>query len=452
MLEKIPENLRKLASACQLPLYIIGGAVRDHLLGYPVDERSDWDICSPMTEEELIRAAEKSGFTVCAAYKTTGTVKLKDEQGFGYEFARFRSDKYVRGMHAPAEITFTTDVAVDARRRDFCANAVYFDVKEGKFLDPLGGREDIRKRILRTVAPAEKVFGEDGLRLMRLCRFGAELGLSPDEECLSGAKKNARLIRDIVPERIFAELNAILHADLKHGIPNAPYHGLRLLLQSGVLEHILPDLYLGHGMEQRKDFHAYDVLEHTFRCVSYAPPEIRFAALFHDVGKPLCMKRDGNFFQHPEEGAKLTREIMSALRAPKKLTEETARLVSLHMKDYDCKTRVNKVKRVMVDNSDLLDQLFALKQADFSACKGDLSPAPTVVRWKKILSDTRKENAPLCLKQLAVDGNDLLAAGIPQKQIGTILKELLYFAAEDGSRNRKEILLSRAERSKKEIL
>ena len=299
MKNHLPRNLIKLADRCRRPLYVVGGSVRDFLAGYPLGNGTDWDISSPMPEEELIEACEALGIQVRAVYRHTGTVKLEDGDGRGYEFTRFRSDKYVRGMHTPSEITFTEDIACDARRRDFCANAVYYDIRADKFCDPLGGIPDIEKRTLRTVREPERVFGEDGLRLMRLARIAAETGFTPDEACMAGARQNASLIADISPERIFTELRLLLLADSKHGERQAPCRGLRILRDTGVLNVILPELALGDGMNQRKDFHVFDVLEHTIRCVGHAPAEIRFAALFHDVGKPFCLLRDGNFYAHP---------------------------------------------------------------------------------------------------------------------------------------------------------
>lgn len=443
MLKFLPYNLMKLADVCQHSLYIIGGSVRDYLLGYPLSLSSDWDISSPAPEEEIVAVAKKCGIEVVSVFKNTGTVKLKDKAGAKYEFTRFRSDKYVRGIHTPAEITFTEDIEVDARRRDFCANAVYYDIKADKFVDPLGGIADIEKKILRTVAPACKVFGEDGLRLMRLARFAAELDFSPDEECMAGAQEHCALIRDIAPERVYAELSAILLSDLKHGVKDAPYRGLKILEKTGVLKEILPELALGKGMEQPKAYHDHDVLEHSLRCVRYALPEIRFAALLHDVGKPFCMVRDGNYHAHPEEGARIAAEILTRLKAPKKLIEETRRLVALHMRDYNYLMREAKVRREIVENYPILNKLFALKQADFSACKDNLSPAPVVTKWQNICAEMRKEGAPFTLRQLAVSGDELLKLGIPPFEVGTALNELLLYCALDGRRNELDTLLTR---------
>ncbi len=440
------ENLLKLADVCQDSLYIIGGSVRDFLSGFPLKEGCDWDICSPCEEETLLSAAETCGFTVRAVYRNTGTVKLTDSAGIDYEFTRFRSDKYVRGLHSPAEITFTRDIAVDARRRDFCANAVYYDVKHDEFCDPLGGIPDIKNKILRTVAPAEKVFGEDGLRLMRLARLAAQTGFSPDKECLEGARRNRALVRDIVPERIFTELDLLLHADLKHGFDDAPYRGLTLLRETGVLHEILPELALGDGMGQRSDFHDHDVLEHSLRCVRYSAPDIRFAALLHDVGKPFCFLRDGNFHDHPSEGARLAEEILTRLKAPKKLIAETATLTLLHMRDYNLQMREGKVRREIAQNFAILPKLFALKQADFSACKDDLTPAPAVVKWQEILRKMEREGAPREFRELAVNGKELQEIGVKPQDTGRVLKELLLYCAENGARNKKQPLLTYAKR------
>ncbi len=439
----LPENLIALSESFKAPLYVVGGSVRDFLCGFPVGKKSDWDICSPASEDAVLNAAREANFTVRNVYRNTGTVKLTDGEGIGYEFTRFRSDKYVRGVHTPSSIEFTSDMDIDARRRDFTCNAVYYDVKNGKFCDPLGGIDDILNGRLKTVAPAKKVFGEDGLRLLRLCRFASELGFSPDEDCLNEAKEHAALICDIVPERIFGELCAILRADEKHGVKDGAYRGLCLMRETGILTHVLPELALGDGMKQRADHHDYDVLEHSFRCVKYAPVSLRFAALLHDVGKPFCYLRDGNFYYHPKEGARIAREILLRLKAPTRLIEETEMLVSTHMRDLDCKMKEAKVRRALVGYGERLPLLLQLKQADFSACKDDLSPAPTVVKWNRILTQMREEGAPFRLSELNVKGNELISAGISPSCVGKILHELLRLCAVDAPLNQKEKLIAR---------
>ncbi|MBR2904236.1 MAG: CCA tRNA nucleotidyltransferase [Clostridia bacterium] len=440
MKDFLPKNLIALAKALPAPLYVVGGFVRDFIADFR-PARYDFDLASSMDVDTIVSAATKTGFSVCATYKNTGTVKLKDHDGQEYEYTRFRHDKYVRGLHTPAEIRFTDDIEVDARRRDFTVGAIYYDIQRDSIVDPLGGAQDVRDKIIRTVDKPEKVFGEDGLRLMRLARQAAQLGFVPTADCLEGARQNARLIRDISKERILTELNLILSADEKYGNKTGHYDGLKILEEIGVFSILFPELALGKGQQQRKDFHRYDVLEHSFRVVLYAPKKIRLAALLHDVGKPFCYRRDGNTFSHPQEGAPIADEILQRLGAPNKQRAHVTQLVALHMYDFNCQTGEDKLRRFFVDNYPLLEDVMLLKQADFSGCMDNLSPAPTVVRWRALLAEMERQKAPLTLKQLAVDGKDLVSAGVEGKKVGEILQKMLRYAAVHPQDNRREKLL-----------
>ncbi len=450
MREILPKNLILLANTCPRPLYVIGGSVRDYLARL-TPSISDWDICSPMTTETFTQVAQNCNFTVKAVYKRTGTVKLCDNDGVDYEYSCFRSDKYVCGTHVPVEIFFTEDITLDAKRRDFTANAVYYDIQKNTFEDPLGGIDAIHEKRLTTVAAANKVFGEDGLRLMRLARQAAQLGFTPDKECFDAAKQNAALITDISSERVFTELQYILTADKKYGNTDGPYQGLQLLSATGVLDKILPELTLGRNLAQRADFHRYDVLEHSLRAVRYADESIRLAALLHDVGKPFCHFRDGNSYAHPQEGARLTKEILERLKAPKRTIERVCELVEWHMYDLDCKTSENKLRRFLVSHTELLDELLLLKQADYSACADDLSLAPTCERWEALLAKMRAEHVPFSLKELRVSGADILQSGIPPHHVSIILQRLLLHTALSPQDNEKSRLLRVAQGIEKDL-
>ncbi|MDE7083470.1 MAG: HD domain-containing protein [Clostridia bacterium] len=446
MKNSLSENLIRLAENCPYPLYVVGGRVRDFLAGLKTS-KPDTDICAPTNADDFVLRAKKSGFIIDAVYKNTGTVKLS-LSGEDYEFSSFRSDEYVRGVHRPVNTFFTDDIMLDARRRDFKCNAVYYDVKRGELVDPLGGIEDIKNREMSTVAAAEKVFGEDGLRLMRLARISAETGFEPTVECLDGARRNADLIADIAPERIWAELDRILHADLRYGREYAANNGLSVLKNTGVLQVILPELYLGNGMLQRADIHRYDVLEHSFRTVAYADKKIRLAALLHDVGKPYCMIKNGNFYGHETEGARIAEEICNRLKVPKKLTEKVVKLTALHMYDLRCDARENKVRKFIIKNLDAFDELMLLKQADYSACRDDLAPAPSVVKMTAILKKMKDEGVPLTLKELNVRGDELINSGCPKELTGKVLENLLLCCAVGQVSNDREKLLLYAEKSR----
>ncbi len=441
LLKLLPKRLIELANACDKPLYLVGGALRDYLAGLTPHGARDWDICAPISFADFVNVAEKVGFTVQATFKHTGTVKCKDADGVEYEFSSFRSDKYVRGIHVPSEIFFTEDISLDAKRRDFTCNAVYFNIQTGEFCDPLNGIPAIKEKRLTTVAPADKVFGEDGLRLMRLARQAGQLGFTPDADCLRGATHHANLIDDISPERVYTELCAVLSADKKYGVASGHYRALKLLEKIGVLARIFPDLAKGKGMAQRADFHKYDVLEHSLRAAWYADESVRLAALLHDVGKPFCKLRDGNSYAHHEEGAILAKEALTRLKAPKKVIERIPALIEWHMYDFNCQTGENKLRRFFVTHYSILEELIALKQADFSACTDDFSTAPTCARWRMILEQMKKEGAPLTLKELALSGKELLELGIPAPHVSQVLQALLLHAACNPKDNTKERLL-----------
>ena len=438
----LSKKLITLAEKLPRPLYIVGGRVRDFIANLN-SEDIDTDLCSPVSAEEFSRAARDLGIKTDATYKNTGTVKITVD-GEWCEFTCFRSDEYIRGEHRPAATYFTDDINLDARRRDFKCNAVYYDIGAGKFVDPLGGIEDIKAKRITTVAPAKKVFGEDGLRLMRLARIAAQTGFVPDSECINGARDNSALIKDISVERINAELFAILSSDLKYGCADGPYRGLKILQEIEVLEKILPELTKGGGLNQRKDFHKYDVLEHSLRAVKYSPEEVRFAALLHDIGKPYCYESYGKFAGHETEGARIARDICARLKVSKSLTEETAQLIALHMYDLKCEAKTNKARKFIVKNYALLDKLFMLKQADYSACMDKTDTAPFNLKYNKILDKMKAEGVPFTLRELKLKGDALLKAGFPPAAVGKTLENLLYDCCVNQVENDGKKLLERA--------
>lgn len=440
------DNLIALANATPFPIYAVGGLVRDYLI-----EKSatggDFDISAPATVEMLLPYLNRFSFKVVAEYKRTGTVVFTDGK-VKYEFSSFREEEYVGGEHTPKSITFTTDVLKDALRRDFKCNAVYYDIKNDKFVDPLGGIEDIKQRVLSTVTLPEKVFKHDGLRLMRLARFSGELNFTPSEQTLKGATLYADNILQISPERIYDELKKILVADKKHPFsnPKGHYYALKVLEQTRVLDRILPQLTLGRGMEQRKDFHLYDVLEHSLKSVYYAPKEVRLACLLHDVAKPYCMKKTGKFYGHDYHGEIIAEKILTKLKVENSVKTKIKFLIKYHMLDLDCKMRESKVRLFIVKNYQYLKELFLVKQADFSACKDVCDTAPTISKWQNILDKMKNDGTPFTLKELNITANDLIELGFNGKQIGEKLQWLFEQAVLNPALNQKEKLINTAKK------
>ncbi|MBR2614708.1 MAG: CCA tRNA nucleotidyltransferase [Clostridia bacterium] len=440
----INKKLQTLSTILDGNIYIVGGFVRNFLItGTP---SGDIDLATPLKKEDLLPKI-KELFTKIGEYENTGTIKFSDEEtNEEFELTTFRKESYRKGgTHTPEKIEFTTDIVEDAKRRDFKINAIYYDIKAGKIVDPLNGIEDIKNKVISTTSSNREVFSEDGLRLMRLARLKGELGFDIEEKTLLEAKKYAKNIVDISKERILDELNKILVADIKY--PFSPkyahYDGLKVLDETRVLDYILPELTKGRFMEQRKDFHSYDVLEHSLRTVKYADKSIRLPALLHDIGKPYCMEEFAKYHEHAKYGEIIAGKVLNRLKAPKKVISKVKRLTLLHMLDMKKEMREGKIRRYIADNLDIFEELLLLKQADFSACKDDLSTNHTVIRWRSIYEKMALEKVPLSLKDLAVKGTDLVGI-IPEEKIGEILKELLYFCLNNGKNNQKEKLIKRA--------
>lgn len=440
----LDEKIYSLAEKVTAPLYVVGGYTRNFLIDGSFS--SDIDLASSCPVEEIIPLAKELGYDILATYKRTGTVVFGKGE-FRYEYTRMRTENYAKGgVHNPSEVFFTNDVTLDAKRRDFRCNAVYYDLKDEKFVDPLGGIKDIKSKVLDTVVSAEKVFSSDGLRLLRLARFSAELSFTPTKEVLLAMQKYASNIDDISVERIYDELKKIFSSDEKYSFSdkNGHYTALKILADTGVLFRIIPELSSAKGMFQRKDYHDYDVLEHTLRCVMYAPKEIRLSALLHDVGKPYCMEKYGKFHSHDTEGVKIAEKILRRLKAPAKTIKETLFLIGAHMYDMKTEVREVKLKKFIIKNYEYIYKLLALKQADYSACKDDLSTCPTVKRWTSLIEKMKTDGTPFSLKDLKITAKDLVAIGYKGESISKELKKLLELAIENPLLNERKKLLYKA--------
>ncbi len=450
MKERFSSQIIALSKKLDKPLYAVGGKVRDYL----IDESDslDVDICSPSVLEEVVSCAQTVGMKIVATYKRTGTAVLYDGES-KYEFTCFRKDIYGKGgEHIPDLTIPTSDILEDALRRDFTCNAVYFDIKKGEFVDPLNGISDIKNKTLKTVKSAKEVFSHDGLRLMRLARFAGELNFSPDKNTLDGARENADKIKDISAERIFVELNKILNSDTKHTFSDKKghYNGLKILEKTGVLEIILPELCLGKGMAQPSKYHNYDVLEHSLRTVLYADSDIRLSALLHDVGKPYCFKRDGNFYLHSKEGEKIAESILNRLKASNKEKEEVKYLIKHHMLPVD-EMREEKLRLFIADNFHRLDKLIKIKKADYMALKDQPVPNNFLKRLTDLTDIMKTDGTPFTIKDLAISARDLLKIGVEERKIGEVLKTLRYHCVKNPSQNEREKLLEMVEKRAKNL-
>lgn len=446
----VPEWLEKFAEANESPLYLVGGYVRNMLGGLPP---SDVDVAGNIMPEKLVLPR---GFFFATTYRRMGTALIKHRfrPNIEMEYTPFRTEEYAPGGgHTPISVRFNAKLEEDARRRDFTVNSIYYDIKSKRIIDFFGGREDIAKRLIRAYDP-EQVFASDGLRLMRLVRIAAETGFGIERATAETAMRRAAFLSDITPNRKRDELIKILNADLAYGVEDAHYRGLKLLRDFGFLPYILPELAELDGLAQPCNYHKYDALEHTFRVVRESPPEIRLAALLHDIGKAEAVKRNGRMHNHEIYGAEIARRIMGAdgLRLPNKVVQKTERLVRWHMYDGDGKTGKGKMLLFAAHNSDIIDELVALMEAD-RAGKGVPSDAPPV-RLKNFYEKLVESGAPVNLNKMKINGADLLSLGYEGTRVKEKLSELFDMCVLSPELNKHKKLMKLAEKdeNKKPLL
>lgn len=433
---KIPSALEKLSQVFPSKLYLVGGAVRDAVRGV---ETEDFDLASAATPDEIKESLKGGAFKVADSSPKLGTLIISGCGG-RFEHTTFRTDSYPdgSGAHKPDSVVFTTDIELDCRRRDFRCNAIYYDVAEGKIVDPLNGIYDTEHKILRTTRDAEEVFCEDGLRIMRLIRFVSVLGFTPDYSATAAAKKLVGRLKDVSAERIRDELNKILQG-------GNFLCAAELMYQTGVLKQILPELEENASVVQPVAFHAYDALRHAFHSAVAARADVKLAALLHDVGKAEAIKRDGNMHRHAEYGAVTAKEIAKRLKYPNSVIAETEVLVREHMYDINANARQTKLRRFVAKNHAVIDKLIALVRAD-SAGTGVFSDCPRADRFQAALDEMLEEGTPFTPKQLKVNGDDMKKLGLKGERIGKTLETLLDGCVDGRLKNERGALLAAAER------
>ena len=443
MIFEIPDSLRKLNEMSSCPIYAVGGFVRNKIAGLG---ETDIDIAGPAVAEAL--GISRRFQTKIVNYKLgTAVIRYNDDK---YEFTPFRGERYAPGgEHTPVEVRFTTDLRQDAMRRDFTCNSIYYDITNDKIIDPLNGTADIEKKIIRSYNP-QRTFSSDGLRILRMIRLAVETGFKIDGETAKAAKANAPLLRDISAERRRDELNRILLADTKYGVKWAHYRGLRLIQQLGLWKYLIPQLEDGAGLMQNPLYHKYDVLEHTNQTVKFAAPDIRLAALMHDVGKPYCVSKFGNMHGHEVISAHIVRYDLGeyGLKYPNDVIEEVEWLCLNHMYDIARNTKEAKLRIFVATNFDRIDKLVELMEAD-NLARG-MDDETREVRLKAVKQKLIEEGAPLTLSDLKLDGSVLIREGIQPVKIGGVLKELWRACVIDPRLNNEDWLLKQVSKYKED--
>ncbi len=396
--------------------YIVGGCVRDSLMSL---KPKDYDITTSALPEETKKIFKEFNLIETGIKHGTVTVII---DGIPLEITTYRVDSDYSDNRHPDSVNFTRSLKEDASRRDFTMNAIAYSDSDG-IKDFFNGQADIQNGIIRCVGDADKRFNEDALRIMRALRFASVLGFSVEDNTKKAIFKNKALLLNISAERLASELSKLLRGKDA---------GKILTEYIDVLGVIIPELLPMKGFNQHNCHHIYDVLEHTAQVIDNIPPsvDLRLSALFHDIGKPPCfaLSEDGvgHFYGHAKISAQLSLEIMTRLKYDNQTKDVVCTLVKAH--DVQIENTEKAVKRALNKYTpEIFSKLILLKRADnFGQNPEYRFRQNGYDALEKTAQKILSEKQCFSLKNLAVNGNDLIKLGIkPGPEMGNILNMLL---------------------------
>ena len=432
----VRQHLQTLWSA-GFAAYVVGGSLRDTLLGRPA---VDWDLATAAPPE---RTAELFDDAVYENAFGTVAVRTGDATIGVIEVTTFRSDHDYADFRRPHRVEFSGSIELDLARRDFTVNAMAWGAEPDgpiRFVDPHGGRRDLAARLLRTVGAPDARFTEDALRMVRAVRLSAVLGSTIEPATLAAIERNAELVRHLSGERVAAELRLLLSAP-------RPSVGFRLMAETGLLVQLFPELATERGVPQNK-VPGEDLWDHTLRAVdgaaaAGAPTRIRLAALLHDIGKPSTMA-DSRFVGHETVGATMARQVLDRLRWPTHERDLVVELIAQHMFGYTPVWSDAAIRRFIVKvGRERLDDLYALREAD-NVGSGRAPSAGRLAEFRARVAAQLEAGVALDLHGLAIDGTDLMAefGWPPGPAVGQTLRRLLDRVIGDPTLNTRERLLA----------
>jgi tRNA nucleotidyltransferase (CCA-adding enzyme) len=444
----IPQKVKNIIEAFQkngAEIYIVGGAVRDLMLGREV---KDWDFTTNLTSDEMKKLFPKNSF----CNNVFGTLSIVEKNKEIFEVTTFRTEKGYSDSRHPDKVKWGKSLEEDLSRRDFTINAIAIKMSDDRsqisVIDLFEGQSDLENKLIRTVGNPDERFKEDALRLMRAVRIGGQIGFSIEQETLKSIQKNAKLINNIAGERIRDELFKIL-------LCSTPSVGIELLRQSGLLAEIMPELIEGRGMAQ-KGHHIDDVWTHSLKTLDNCQsknPITRLAALVHDIGKPKSMYGEGEkrtFHNHEVYGSRIAVKIGKKLKLSNKELDQLFKLTRWHMFTVQ-ETQTDKAVRRFIRNVtlDYIDEMIDLRRAD----RLGSGAKETSWRWelfKKRIVEVQKQ--PFAVKDLKVNGEDVMKIlNIkPGRKVGEVLNAIFIEVEEKPELNEREILLEKIKKFNKE--
>lgn len=425
--------------------YLVGGAVRDTFLKRPI---TDFDIATDATPQVCM---EIFPYAIPTGIKHGTITVIPRSRAYKVEITTFRTEDSYSDSRHPDSVEFVNDIVTDLSRRDFTINAMAIDFSSNEFVDPFEGKKDLARKLIRAVGDPQERFREDALRAIRAIRFSTQLEFAIDQPTLQAATTFSAALAKISSERIRDEFSKIMLA-------HRPSIGLALLVSTGMIEAIVPELRDCEGAPQ--PIHGdRDVLSHLFDTVDAVITDdlqeehilaLRLAALFHDIGKPLCMRNENgdiSFYKHEMESAKIARGRLGQLKYPNAVVDSVCHLVQNHMFNYDSSWTDSAVRRFVARvGLCSIPDLFELRLADTTATTGHPYSWPILSELKTRIDAMVEGKQALSVKDLAVNGDDLAAIGVPRsREMGVLLSELLDAVLEDPNLNTKDALLKLAQ-------
>lgn len=413
--------------------YVVGGCVRDSILGR---EPEDWDITTsakPLEVKSLFRRTVDTGLQ-----HGTVTVLLNKES---FEVTTYRIDGEYEDSRHPKEVTFTSNIIEDLRRRDFTMNAMAYNETDG-LVDAFDGMGDIERKVIRCVGNPEERFQEDALRIMRAVRFAAQLGYAIEKDTKKAVEKLAGTLQNISAERIRTELFKLLIS------PN-PYM-LKTAYETGITKVVLPEFDRMMEVEQQNPHHCYSVGEHTLHSMEGTAPEknLRLAMLFHDMGKPYTHTRDENGIDHFYGHAKVSRDLAHGILRRLKTDNDTIAIVTKLVEHHDLKIELSEKgmrRAISRQGEDIFPALFDVKYADVCGQSQyeRQEKLAEIQKMRELYKKVCEQGDCVSLKTLQVTGKDLIALGMhPGREIGDTLQALLQLVIDHPKCNEREYLLN----------
>ena len=432
---KIPDYCKRIMSVLSangFESYLVGGCVRDSLMG---EKPHDYDITTNATPQEMLECFKDFKVVETGLKHGTLTVVIDNKN---IEITTYRVDGEYDDNRHPKEVSFTRNLEEDLKRRDFTVNAMAYNDESG-VVDLYGGERDLEKRVIRCVGEPDKRFNEDGLRILRALRFASVLGFSIAEETAKSIHKNKELLENISAERIFVEFKKLLCGKNAEKI---------LIEFKDVIAVFIPEIKPCFDFDQNTKYHCYDVYTHIVKTVSAVEKDekLRLACFFHDIGKPQVYFTDkdgtGHFYGHNKTSMEIAEAVLKRL----KCDNETLKFVLDAVKYHDTQIVPTEkaVKRFLNKTCFcFLSSLLKIKRADAAAHAEKYRDREEYIKSiLDILSKIEEENQCFTLKNLAINGRDLIELGVkPNEEMGKMLNNLLLAVIDGKVENKKDELI-----------